>query len=286
MISEIGKNFQRKWRRKMRFKTFLEARAENSAKLEFVNISKIREFLENNCKDSLWMFKQNAPLYRGFRKLDDSHPTYVDLRGTQRASENTSNWYTEIFDNHPEMKDFPKRSKSLICTTDFDYSRQFGKPSVVIPVDGAKIGLAGTEDIWDLRMELFGGATGGSIKDANNTLQRIVWACQNDVRTKDASFEQLEQIDAILKTPNNEIINRLSGDPYQFDLNFKKIIKDPDFTDNFLQSILDAYSPTKLGFTSATTKNFKPNELQEIWFDTGAVVIGMQKWEEMRNRFS
>jgi len=238
------------------FKTFLqEARAEGSATLEFVNISNVREFLENNCKDSLWMIKQNKPLYRGFRKFDNaSGPAYVDLRGTRRVSESTSNWYTEIFDNHPEMKDFPKRGKSLICTTDFDYSRQFGKPSIVIPVDGAKIGLAGTEDIWDLRMELFGGVTGGSIKDANDKLQKIVWACKNDDTDKVASFQDLEQIDAILKTPNNEIINRLSTDPYQLGLNFEKIIKNSDFTDNFLQSILDAYSPTKLGLTSATTK--------------------------------
>jgi hypothetical protein len=53
------------------------------------------------------------------------------------------------------MAAFPKRSKSFICTTEKNYAGGFGRPFVLVPLDSAKIGCTGKDDIWDVRIQEF-----------------------------------------------------------------------------------------------------------------------------------
>ena len=135
-----------------------EAAAEGSTKpkAEELEIEHAIDVLKKHCKDTLWMVKDMRPFYRGDKGLlhgSQSGVGVLDTRKTTRKSENTSNYYTVILDNTPSRKYFPKRSKSLICTTSKDTASYYsGVVTCLIPFDDAKVGMVNQEDMWDTKI--------------------------------------------------------------------------------------------------------------------------------------
>lgn len=90
---------------------------------------------------------KSSPIFRGKRSGD-----LVSMSSPQdftRTSANTTNVYTELIDSFPSWSDYPKRSKSLICSTaDEGYITQYGDIHLVIPVDNAKVGICPASDFW------------------------------------------------------------------------------------------------------------------------------------------
>lgn len=72
----------------------------------------------------------------------------IDTNKFNRKSANTHNYYTIWMDNHPSWSDYPKRSKSLICSMSEDYAGSFGDLKLIIPADGNKIGICSDDDLW------------------------------------------------------------------------------------------------------------------------------------------
>jgi len=88
------------------------------------------------------------------------YPSYTILNPKieKRKSRNTANFYTLMMENLSQWRKFPKRSNSLICTTDYYKARMYGTAYRVIPIDlNAKFGVCPEEDIWESfeRKELF-----------------------------------------------------------------------------------------------------------------------------------
>ena len=98
-------------------------------------------------------FKKGIAIYRGSRsskmysneKIIYSNPT---LRVTDRKSSNTYNYYSLWMDNNPQWSSFPKRSKSLICSTDILTADSYGKPKIVVPLINCTIGICPEHDLW------------------------------------------------------------------------------------------------------------------------------------------
>lgn len=257
------------------FKSFLqEAKAEGSPEQVFVRLqpNPTAYYLDKYCPDLFWMLAENTPFYRGMR-TELSGISYVDLTKTTRKSQNTSNWYTEIFDNHFEMGDYPKRSKSLICSSDLEYAYGFGKQvNIVLPVKNSKIGEVRELDIWDLGpIELFGRS--GTLDDLNDFLGEII---KLGLNTKECSFQLLRNFDGEIKDKNSEAFNRIQNSDYS------NLLDSDDFFYDFLKTILEAYSPDMLGIKPSTPATFRHSGDQEVWFDTGAIIIPFKEWEEMR----
>lgn len=260
------------------FKSFLqEARAEGSPKQVFEPLIDLHGFLSVHCKDSFWMIEKNKPLYRGFKNGLKYEPYYVDLTKTKRVSQNTSNWYTEIFDNHPEMRDFPKRSESLICSTAVGTAYQFGDAFVAIPIDDAKIGITNERDLWAKEVSLFGEQFG--IDGANGFIDNIVRSGLELEYSTRADYGYLEQFSDEIYDNDSRAYKRLSKNSY-----YKDFLDNSLFTDAFLPVLLKAYSPDELKMDCATTKDFDSFSFEsstECWFDKGAVIIPLNKWYEM-----
>jgi len=80
------------------------------------------------------------------------YPSYTILNPKieKRKSRNTANFYTLMMENLSQWRKFPKRSNSLICTTDYYKARMYGTAYRVIPIDlNAKFGVCPEEDIWE-----------------------------------------------------------------------------------------------------------------------------------------
>jgi len=103
------------------------------------------QFLKTRCSKNIEL---GRVLFRGQR--GDAVMKYDTSKPGVRTSANSSNYYTLFLDNHPHFKHLPKRSKSLICSTNINgaYGGSVYAPYVVIPEDDAKIALCPTSDIW------------------------------------------------------------------------------------------------------------------------------------------
>lgn len=109
-----------------------------------INKNDFDYMLKRFCKNFDW---NDTPIYKGFDNLEQ--PYYVtNPQAINRESRNTANYYTVIFDNSPYRKDFPKRNKSLICSTARFTAENYGDVYRVIPFDGAKIAVCPDYDFW------------------------------------------------------------------------------------------------------------------------------------------
>jgi hypothetical protein len=136
------------------FKLF-ESRTSEITDDEFRNIMK------SDCKD----FIKNPCLLQRTKKKLTSRFSFIDpSKFTRSAFKDEgvgvlSNHHLLLMDNLPSWQDFPRRSKSIIGNTNEHYGSEYGTHRyLVIPFDGAKFGLAPSEDLWtsysDINSEL------------------------------------------------------------------------------------------------------------------------------------
>lgn len=121
-------------------KTYEELRIDTiSLNNDFIEMNKI---IEKNCKDFSW---DDAPILRSVLGFGEGI-TIIDPKKYTRKSRSNKNYYTYIMEHSERWKDYPKRSKSLICSLTsplwvYELYR-------VIPFDGAKFGVCSKHDIW------------------------------------------------------------------------------------------------------------------------------------------
>lgn len=249
--------------------------------IESINTSDTIEIIKKYASDALWMLKENRPIYRGSVQAFDkiaSNVSIADPSKTKRKSSNTKNYYTLIFDNHPEMKDFPKRSRSFIASTDLDKALSYGGQDydnlyVLIPFNGVKMGIVHSEDIWDLRIDLFG--ENWDLKRANTVFRNL--------GLTDNSFNEFIKYE--------KQINKPGGTSELLKKNFAATIlgskDDIDYyTENFLKHIFDAYSPKRIGLTVATTATMPHNLNSEVWIGGKCLVIKYNHWKNVVEKYN
>lgn len=136
-----------------------------------------------------WIRKNQAGMksiiYRGVEST--SNYMFVQPSKYERQSANTElNYYTLLFDNLPSWKQYPKRSRSIICATGLEITSDYGNTYRVFLKTGSKLGICPERDIWESfenfdRLEDFNYILKGIFKNVNG--------CHKDPYT----YEQLEK---------------------------------------------------------------------------------------------
>jgi len=95
---------------------------------------------------------KGTPMYRGLPSYKGDF-LIVSPANFERVSRNTDNYYTLLMDNLPQWREYPKRSKSIICSTSYEIAQEYSGEEnslyVVIPKVGSKIGVCSDADIWN-----------------------------------------------------------------------------------------------------------------------------------------
>lgn len=148
-----------------RFNAFLlnEGRGKGLTKYQAV------ELIKKNCFDIVKTYsKTKGRIYRGASGIDDYYDYQIvdPTKGKLRRSKNTRNYYTLLMDNLTPWNVYPKRSRSIVCSTNIHKASGYGNLYVVLPYNNAKIGVCPSEDIWDSFEQ--------SIKQNLNTFNRIL----------------------------------------------------------------------------------------------------------------
>jgi hypothetical protein len=234
-----------------------------------VDVEKAIELLNEKCSDARWMLDVNRPIWRGERSsLVNAETGFMvsDPSKTIRKSQNTTNFYTLILDNNPLCKDFPKRSRSFIATTDRQVAHDYadGKGEwAMIPFDGVKIGYVGQKDIWYTRISLFG--IHSSLEALNDS-----WS---ETTLSDSDWNEWIEFDALLKENDSDSMKQLlSGFPLARPYHLR-----------FLDTVYRAYGPKSTGFKCYTTATMPHVENTEVWVGGPVMMISKSMWEAMRH---
>jgi len=125
--------------------------------------------MRKNCSQALYGYTRGNILYRGVNHNMDEYISYSPVG--IRKSRNTQNYYTLLMDNSARWKDYPKRSKSFICSSSFAFAAGFGDVYSVWPYNGAKVGVAPARDLWQ---SFYDSLHGNSLNGFNHTLGQML----------------------------------------------------------------------------------------------------------------
>lgn len=253
--------------------------------IEHINIETVVDVLNHNCRNALWMLKNDRPIFRGNRQLSSEIGEkfgvgVLDTSGTVRKSANTSNYYTVILDHIFETKysQFPLRSKSIICSTDYNTAKEYGGTNsivYVVPFDNAKIGETKRIDIWDTEVK-FGSDT-ISIYVLNDLYKFL------NIQEFYGSFVEFSNR---LKNSDKENQERFVAILGNFSKNVGTIIDEKfinELKNDFIGKINEIYEKYAVKtFNAATTSNmvdaYSP---EEVWVGGKCVVMTRDVWYEL-----
>lgn len=215
--------------------------------------------LLGKCSDAIY---NKYPIFRGFDGRDEAY--VVNPSDFTRKSANTENYYTVLIDNLPDWKDYPKRSKSIICTTDSYKARRYGNVYKVYPVDGSKIGVCPSDDIWpSFQPDI------SWLYQFNNDLDRMSVLLNQKIHSNsNVIFSDLIKFFDDIQKKKGIILDDLECE-FEEPI-FQRYIKSRN---TFKELVEDALNPTKHGFDLYTPKTFDVSGDHEVWTDGMCVLV-------------
>ena len=232
------------------------------------------EWCEANCPRYLENIsnKANPKIYRGAAYSESGKISRIDTNKFNRKSANTENFYTIWMDNHPDWSSYPKRSKSLICSTDYRIAQGYGDPYLIFPADKNKIGICPGEDLWfsfQKLLEVHGVAS--SMNEINRILEVSFAICGIDEELTKQAEDSYNVLTKLMKmcTPDkikqyDQVLPRRSHRARQIDMLVETM------EDNNLNSLYDVWeecmNPQENHFSLKTAGNFEGvHHDVEVW---------------------
>ena len=262
----------------MRFKQFLlkEGRGKE------VDLQYAKEWIEKNSPKVLENALEGNKIYRG---LNNNYFAYYinPKKSTRKSAYVGSNYYTLLMDNLPLWKKYPKRSKSIVCTTDYSKGKAYGTLYLVFPKDGSKIGVCPKDDIFYSFPKLYNNKEFiYNMRDWTYHFEDLDFWMSN--KKSDKSWNSMKKlfnkIDELRKKQNSlslsssddkDVIYIKEYFPYLFN-------KGKDS----LSGINQAMSPKKNGFELKKAGDIIPAD-REIWTDGESMLINEGEFEELFN---
>lgn len=251
----------------MRFHHYMSDRGQSISKDEAIRL------IKQNCKQALKGIENGNYIFRG---EDSMQEEYYSMKSQGvRVSRNTDNYYTLIVDNSKRWSEYPKRSKSFICTTNFESARSYGMVYTVLPYDGAKIGMAPSNDFWNSFRK---SGIGSMDDDFNYFISRILK--NNDIPVSDKSYKEIidafKEFDRQIESGElnfQEALGTMGFETIWFAARYQK-------TNSFLEAVEEALDPTKNGFKVVSPGHTGTGD-REVWMDSNCVFLRASKdWKK------
>jgi len=191
-----------------------------------------------------------------------------------RKSRNTLNYYTLMIDNFKSWNSFPKRSKSIICSTNEDYASGFANEEVyqVFAKKGGVYGVCSGGDIW----RSFKSFEPYGVDNANSMIEKLfkkaldikgLFSKNLNVTTWSEFIELADICDSIDK---GELQEFLYNDVKTFFM-FKIVYFETNI--KFLNACEEAYLPKPNGFKIMTYGSGSLPDDVEVWTDSDCLLV-------------
>ncbi len=228
-------------------------------------------------------FKLIEPMVlRGVYAQPDTY-RFIDPSKFERTSANTSNEYTWLTDKASTWKDYPDRSKSLICTLKDDIStaESFGTVHIVIPKNGANFGVCSNNDFWFSFPVLKSLKTKVDNMDEFNVfMKNVLMFFTKHEQISDLftaygpRYRDAESFLKVLEIANENVksdkYEKFLTDDLKHDL--ASVISGKQSLREFFESIID---PAKNGFNTSKYADLKQFSKREVWTDSDCLLINI-----------
>lgn len=253
----------------------------------FINEGRSKELTERSAHDTIKLKCMDAlkgqQIFRGNINLVADYyitdPSQYDARISPYASTNS---YNLLLSNLPSWSKYPKRNKSLVCTTDFKTACEgYGKGSayVVLPFDGSDIGVCPTSDIWDSFTKVIGDYFLNHVNHIIFDLAEMVgfggriFSYGNLV----AIFNKVDGIHRDDASQNIEIFSKRVFD-FLDNVGYFKNDKTP-----LIDCVNKAMSPENNGFKLVRAGSNTLSTNKEVWTDGPCVLVQNEVYNKIRH---
>lgn len=223
-------------------------------------------------------------IYRGCHDEDPviGHEYVVATPGLRR-SQNTTNEYTMLMsDILPAWKEYPKRNRSFICTNSIDrvddYVRNLEDGFLVLPKNGARIGVCSEHDLW------YSFKNGGIFQlnyfnKAMNNIGDYVYSNlekEYDIGTPKGLTEILQSVSLFEVMNEHRIYAHINS---MIDKCSDEFFSDEDPSNvSMYQCVEKCLDPTLNGFQLMTTSDMSWDSYsnEEVWTDSKCLFIQLK----------
>jgi len=242
--------------------------------------------------------EQGVKIYRGVRISRDRYDVtmmYTNPTRSERVSANTSNELTLLISRIlPSWQNWPKRSRSLICSGDYDYAEGYssiGKPFIVLPIGNPNIGVVSDRDFWDgfnsilPSPSVFNDLFRQFLKVFNEVFERNILIPRNNMDVELLKSE-LKVIDHAVVAEREKMLEVLKEYKDLLDTSYSIWSQDYPImvkmlaSGDAIKSIDKYYSPTINGFKLVPLSQLEANN-NELWFSAPAVLIHPDQFDEL-----
>lgn len=131
------------------FKQFL-LETSRTPRTKNIDVEDAIDLINEHC--SAWaqiLGDQGVGIWRGGSNAQGQASFGDSTKSVERVSANTENYFTLWHDNAPDWADYPKRSRSFVCSTSMDYAYSYGKAYLVVPYDNAIVAMMPEQDLFN-----------------------------------------------------------------------------------------------------------------------------------------
>ena len=236
----------------------------------------------------------NPAIYRG---SFDRGATYwiVNPAAVGRASANTSNEYTILMSELPSWKAYPKRSRSIICTTDSETAESYGQIYAVVLPNRFNLGICYDNDLWD-SFTYLKKRTGSSAENFNDAFGSLIeattgesWSAEKghtlaDIKEKAAIIQQWLVQNFDKAPPHKKELARL----FKITRFFQERLNESSPPDALFKMIEALFDPDRNQFERVTSLSKLPTYStygsREVWTDTPCLLIEAASYRAFRER--
>lgn len=227
------------------------------------------------------------PIFRG--ATHDTYTTLVNPKaGGGRDSAYTSNEYTVLMSELPSWSAFPKRSHSIVCTTDAGRAEDYGSATfVVVLPDQFNLGICSRYDLWVSFPYLGMKTTIDSLHGFNNDFAALIERATKShwFATKETSLADMKEKCRALQewiegTPN------IAFDGITLGYFLHDLLREGKYTgpDAVFQIIASLFDPAKNKFQRYTSipalHSLSGNK--EVWTDTPCMLVPIDDYDSLR----
>lgn len=280
----------------MRFSEILEYKTGQFSKRSIKVPHRIDSILFHGLSQNCYQFlnKYTMPLiFRGGSYGGGGVKVFfINPAQSQRMSQNTSNEYTWILSTSSAWASYPKRSRSLVCTTDFHKATRYGDYDdnnvfAVVPYDNAKFGVCPAGDLWESFRTGLGGRT---LATFNKELGGVIRSIGGQY--SEASFtgfmKAFRQTNEKLAVGDlrawEELARRRELDlleEYIRQFNDQQLDGAAPRT-SFAKFVVQLLDPSWNGFKVLGATEFKASKV-EVWTDSPCYLIHQHEYESIRD---
>lgn len=226
------------------------------------------DIIKNKCSD--WDYN-DLPIYRGTNLKSNEFALIEPDKRIRKSAFAVNNIYTTLIDNSPYWEEYPKRSKSLICSFDKGYAETYSTAYRVIPFNNSNWGVCVDDDIWHSFFYIIYDIYGGdfTMNMFNESIRSLIPDEYNNHK-----FTHEDDIIYSLKNTNkNNIIVYPESDKFS-----KYIFDNIEKYDNLYDLLIDITEPVKnkfklLDYNSLIKSYNKIDNDHEVWSDSTCILV-------------